>query len=545
MVEPSCNFLSDTLREYYDNHGVTDLESYIQKGSSSPPRDQKNLLAQRQQQQGLRYIRLNPRYDAQETLALLEEEIKTQFSNETSLLIKKVTWMPTVLGYYAIPGSFSLSQSVAYRSGRIYGMDVSSGAAVAALLLDDDDDAHHDVLLNAVEDDRVENTTPIMRILDLCCAPGLKTCAIMDILSTDIKCRAHVVGVDISEQRLQLCKNVIRKYHLDPDTSCGASQQRRCFLNSNDATTSVTSTKDSNVTIQLFQTDGTTFGMKKCQERDMNALKFDSQVTVELIMCRHGNRKRMNKSAKAREQKRLKEIMSTNCRLEERRRLVQPAEGAIGAAGVSSVVATTTTAGATTTNDNMASTQDEDHEEIIIPLFDRVLVDAECSTDGAIRHLWHKCKKSSMTKNNQNHHHKGNLEENLKLTDSLQLKELVELQKKLISSGFRLLKPGGIMVYSTCSLAQEQNECVVSWLLKEYGASVEILPALGAMMDKKGVGGSSKEPEESQWMEMSKNNIVVGGIPGTVRFHPSIQNEGIGGSSGFFLAKLRKRKGPS
>jgi tRNA and rRNA cytosine-C5-methylases len=103
------------------------------------------------------------------------------------------------------------------------------------------------------------------------------------------------------------------------------------------------------------------------------------------------------------------------------------------------------------------------------------------------------------------------------------------------------------MVYSTCSLAQEQNECVVSWLLKEYGASVEIVPVLGSMLeDKKSFGGSLvEEPEESQWMEMSKNNIVVGGIPGTVRFHPSIQNEGIGGSSGFFLAKLRKRKAPS
>jgi tRNA and rRNA cytosine-C5-methylases len=427
MVKPSCNFLSDKLREYYDNHGVTDLESYIQKGSSSPQHQKILQLAQRQQQQGLRYIRLNPRYDAQETLALLEEEIKNQFSNETSLLIKKVTWMPTVLGYYAIPDSFSLSQSVAYRSGRIYGMDVSSGAAVAALLLDDDDE-HYDVPLNAVEDDRVEKTTPIMRILDLCCAPGLKTCAIMDILSTDIKCRAHVVGVDISEKRLQLCKNVIRKYHLDPDTSCGTPQQRRLFLNSNGASTSVTSTKDSNVTIQLFQTDGTTFGRKKCQERDINALKFDSQVTKELMMmCRNGNRKRMNKSAKAREQKRLKEIMSTNSRLEERRRLVQPAAGASGAAGASSVVATTITT--SPTNDNIASTRDEDHEEIVIPLFDRVLVDAECSTDGAIRHLWHKCKKSSMTTNNHHHHHKDNLEENLKLTDSLQLKELVELQK--------------------------------------------------------------------------------------------------------------------
>merc|ERR1740139_1894196 len=45
--------------------------------------------------------------------------------------------------------------------------------------------------------------------------------------------------------------------------------------------------------------------------------------------------------------------------------------------------------------------------------------------------------------------------------------DLIALQRRLIASGFRLLKEGGIMVYSTCSLDKEQNEDVLSWLVED------------------------------------------------------------------------------
>ena len=31
------------------------------------------------------------------------------------------------------------------------------------------------------------------------------------------------------------------------------------------------------------------------------------------------------------------------------------------------------------------------------------------------------------------------------------------------------LKPGGTIIYSTCTLAPEENEMVVEWFLNEYG----------------------------------------------------------------------------
>jgi len=47
------------------------------------------------------------------------------------------------------------------------------------------------------------------------------------------------------------------------------------------------------------------------------------------------------------------------------------------------------------------------------------------------------------------------------------------LQKELILAAFDCLKPGGIMVYSTCSLAPEENEYVVDFLLQKRNATVE------------------------------------------------------------------------
>lgn len=85
-------------------------------------------------------------------------------------------------------------------------------------------------------------------------------------------------------------------------------------------------------------------------------------------------------------------------------------------------------------------------------------------------------------------------------------------------NGFRLLKPGGTLVYSTCSLSKEQNEDVVSYLLSIEG---------GAVL-------------QDLWSELtSKNdNIKVpcrqGTLQGTCLFEPAL------GTSGLFVAKIWK-----
>tara|TARA_Y100000310_G_C20699785_1_gene828622 strand:+ start:2007 stop:2996 length:990 start_codon:yes stop_codon:yes gene_type:complete len=78
--------------------------------------------------------------------------------------------------------------------------------------------------------------------------------------------------------------------------------------------------------------------------------------------------------------------------------------------------------------------------------FDKVLVDAPCSGTGTIR-------KSLKT---------------LRIWNPNMVRRLGGTQKQLIDTGFEVLKEGGTMVYSTCSLEPEENEEVVDHLLEKY-----------------------------------------------------------------------------
>ena len=70
--------------------------------------------------------------------------------------------------------------------------------------------------------------------------------------------------------------------------------------------------------------------------------------------------------------------------------------------------------------------------------FDRVLLDAPCSALGQRPQFFNKIR--------------------LK-----EFKSFSKVQKKLLSSAISHLKPGGVLVYSTCTLAQEENEGLVEW----------------------------------------------------------------------------------
>jgi NOL1/NOP2/sun family putative RNA methylase len=78
--------------------------------------------------------------------------------------------------------------------------------------------------------------------------------------------------------------------------------------------------------------------------------------------------------------------------------------------------------------------------------FDRILVDAPCSGTGTIR-------KSLRT---------------ILMWNPLGITKLNRIQRNLIDVAFNLLKPNGIMVYSTCTIEPEENEAVVSYLLDKY-----------------------------------------------------------------------------
>lgn len=79
--------------------------------------------------------------------------------------------------------------------------------------------------------------------------------------------------------------------------------------------------------------------------------------------------------------------------------------------------------------------------------FDKVLVDAPCSSEGRFNLSNYKTYKYwSINKR----------------------KEMSKAQKGLLISGYRMLKPGGLLAYSTCTFGLEENEMVLDWFLQKY-----------------------------------------------------------------------------
>ena len=53
--------------------------------------------------------------------------------------------------------------------------------------------------------------------------------------------------------------------------------------------------------------------------------------------------------------------------------------------------------------------------------------------------------------------------------------ELAVLQKEIADTVWEYVKPGGTLIYSTCTLRKEENEQMVSYLMKQYGFTLESL----------------------------------------------------------------------
>src|SRR5690606_36314784 len=87
-------------------------------------------------------------------------------------------------------------------------------------------------------------------------------------------------------------------------------------------------------------------------------------------------------------------------------------------------------------------------------MFDAILLDAPCSGEGVVRKDPDALKNWSVESNH----------------------EIAATQRELINSAFHALRPGGTLVYSTCTLNREENEDVLAWLKATYADAVEFLP---------------------------------------------------------------------
>jgi NOL1/NOP2/sun family putative RNA methylase len=119
--------------------------------------------------------------------------------------------------------------------------------------------------------------------------------------------------------------------------------------------------------------------------------------------------------------------------------------------------------------------------------FDKILLDAPCSGNFATDPEWFEKRDLEGIKNNS-----------------------IE-QKKLISTAAKILKKGGTLIYSTCTLEPEENEYVVEYAIENLGLVLEPI--------KLNVG----ERGTTEKTRLCK------------RFWPDTS-----GTQGFFIAKLRK-----
>jgi len=137
--------------------------------------------------------------------------------------------------------------------------------------------------------------------------------------------------------------------------------------------------------------------------------------------------------------------------------------------------------------------------------FDKILLDAPCSGEGM------------MQLDNK---------KDFESWSVAHIKRLQQLQKKLIVQAWQLLKPGGRLVYSTCTMAPEENEAVLDYLLRHNeDVNVEDITWLSEKLN-------NTSPAVTEWNGKTYDSRVKQ----AVRLHPSPEVEA------FFVVSLTKEE---
>ncbi|KAJ4975355.1 hypothetical protein NE237_000461 [Protea cynaroides] len=282
-------------------------------------------------------------------------------------------------------------------------------------------------------------------VLDLCAAPGAKLCMLLDLLGSS----GSVTGVDVARHRLAACRTMIRKYNLGD----------YC---------------------RLFVADGTTFSF----------LPLSTQWDAESCAPKTEEKKDVFKEWTSRRLWKERKLASKS-------RNYNTSELVLGAQEPEMLFYGRCTGVVGLTKNEVLKTSSGN--EALHSGYDKVLVDAECTHDGSIRHI-------------QKFENWGWKTLERRVLDAQRTDTLTHLQLQLLTNGFRLLKAGGSLVYSTCSLTTAQNEDVVEKFLSQNALA------------------------ELQEIDAAKNwPCRSGRIPNTLRFDPSTSH-----TSGLFVAKFTK-----
>ncbi len=133
--------------------------------------------------------------------------------------------------------------------------------------------------------------------------------------------------------------------------------------------------------------------------------------------------------------------------------------------------------------------------------FDRVLLDAPCSTEGRFS---------------------TDAPETVAYWSPRKIKEMAHKQRRLFYAAVQCLRPGGVLVYSTCTFAPEENEAVLDKTLRRFGEALRLEPI--------DLDLENTQPPLTGW----RSKAFRHDLSPARRILPTPTMEG------FFVAKLRK-----
>lgn len=108
------------------------------------------------------------------------------------------------------------------------------------------------------------------------------------------------------------------------------------------------------------------------------------------------------------------------------------------------------------------------------------------------------------------------------------LTDIIKLQKLLLSACWRYVKPGGILLYSTCTIRREENEDMVRWLMEQFPFETDSLE--GLLPDRLKQEKAALRPLlHREGLTREQEDCMVQLLPGYME------------SDGFFFARLRRR----
>jgi len=149
-----------------------------------------------------------------------------------------------------------------------------------------------------------------------------------------------------------------------------------------------------------------------------------------------------------------------------------------------------------------ASERDEEH----IGRYDVVIADVPCLGLGVIGR-------------------KKEIKYRIKDTD---IESITSLQKKIVEEAVKCVKPGGVMLYSTCSMTYEENEAMVKWMEDELSV------AAGLSIKAESMESTLPESFVQSLTDEDMEQIKAG----RMQLLPGIHE-----SDGFFFARMRVNNG--